>query len=204
MSNLSFDSYDDFQNVVATYLQRANLTAQIPVFIELAEARLKTLLQTLDQQIALPYSVTPSVGTNVIALPSDFGAMLHATYDDCELNYVSPEQIDKRKWNQYAQEYTITGNKLILQTYVDGTSELTMYYYATLLGLSDANESNWVLEDYPNIYLYATLFEAVTYIKDDEEMQKWQGMLSEAVTEAQQASRIGNVPQKTKLTRRTS
>jgi hypothetical protein len=35
-----FDSYDDFQETVAGYLQRNNLEDQIPWFIELAEIRL--------------------------------------------------------------------------------------------------------------------------------------------------------------------
>lgn len=204
MSNLDFESYDGLQNVVAKYLQRANLTAQIPLFITLAEARLSNLIKTLPQQVALPYSLVPAKGTNAIALPSDFGSLIRATYNGQSLVYISPEQMDLRNTNDCFYKFTIIGNKFFLQTLVDGSSTLSLYYYSALQGLSDNNESNWLLEDYPNIYLYATLLEASPYLIDDERISVWEQMLSEAITEVQQAAKVSSTPQKTKLTRTRS
>ncbi|MGY6156613.1 phage adaptor protein [Paraburkholderia graminis] len=199
--SLDFDSYDGLQGVVAAYLQRANLTAQIPVFIRLAEVRLGNSIKTLPQQVALPYSLIPAQGTNVIPLPSDYGAMLRATYNNVPLVYIPPEAVNLEKTKHNYDEFTIIGNKFFLQTQVDGSSTLTIYYYQALQGLSEYNESNWLLEDYPNIYLYAVLLEAVTYIKDDEEIAVWQQMLGQAITEVGNASRVANIPQQTRLTR---
>lgn len=204
MTTLAFDSYDDFQDVVATYLQRQNLNAQIPLFIQLAESRLSSLIKTLPQQVALPYSLTPAQGTNIIALPSDFGALIRCTYNGVTMKYLSPEQLDLEKTSDYTYQFTIIGNNLFLQTYVDGSSKLSLYYYSALQGLSDSNESNWLLEDYPNIYLYATLLEAEPYLMDDERIATWQGYLSEAIQEAKNAAIIASTPQKTKLTRTRS
>ncbi|MEX3840270.1 hypothetical protein [Paraburkholderia sp. BR10882] len=204
MASLDFESYDDFQDVVATYLQRQNLNAQIPLFIQLAEARLSNLIKTLPQQVALPYSLTPAKGTNIITLPSDFGALIRCTYNGVPMTYISPEQLDLEKTSDYTYQFTIIGNNLFLQTYVDGSSKLSLYYYSALQGLSDSNESNWLLEDYPNIYLYATLLEAEPYLMDDERIATWQGYLSEAIQEAKNAAIIASTPQKTKLTRTRS
>jgi hypothetical protein len=203
-TSLDFDSYEDFQSVVATYLQRANLTAQIPLFIQLAETRLGNLIKTFPQQVALPYSLIPAQGTNVISLPSDFGALIRATYNNKPLQYVSPEQMDLYNTTIHKHEFTIVGSNFFLQTLVDGSSTLTLYYYQALQGLSDNNESNWVLEDYPNIYLYATLLEAAVYMMDDERLPTWTQMLEEAITEATDAALIATTPQKTKLTRTCS
>lgn len=204
MASLSFESYDDLQVAIATYLQRSNLSAQIPLFIQLAEVRLGNLIKTLPQQVSLPYQIVPAMGTNRINLPSDFGALIRATYGNFPLAYISPEQLNIDKTRDRTNEFTIIGNNFFLQTYVDGSSTLTLYYYQQLQGLSDNNESNWLLEDYPNIYLYACLLEASPYIIDDERLPVWEQMLEEAITEVKQAAEIQNTPQKTKLTRTRS
>ncbi|MFM0554812.1 hypothetical protein P0D69_28150 [Paraburkholderia sediminicola] len=200
MATISFDSYDDFQNVVATYLQRANLTAQIPLFIQMAETRLGNIIKTLPQQVALPYSLVPGQGTQIVSLPSDFGALIRATYNNVPLAYISPETMDLSRTCDNTYQFTIIGTNLFLQTYVDGSSTLTLYYYQALQGLSDNNESNWLLEDYPNLYLYATLLEASPYMMDDDRVGTWQQMLGEAITEVKNAALVANTPQKTKLT----
>jgi hypothetical protein len=204
VATLDFDNYEDLQDVVATYLQRANLTAQIPLFIQLAEARLGSIIKTLPQQVALPYALVPALGTNVITLPSDFGALIRATYKNIPLKFISPEQMDMEHTMHHSHEFTLVGSNFFLQTLVDGCSTLTLYYFQALQGLSDSNESNWLLEDYPNLYLYSTMLEAVTYLMDDERIQVWEELLSEAIQEATESARISMTPQKTKLTRTCS
>jgi len=120
------------------------------------------------------------------------------------MQYISPEQLDSEKGKNRANQFTKLGSRLLLQTYVDGVSTLSVYYYRQWERLSDFNESNWLLEDYPNIYKYATLLEAVTYIKDDEEIQKWSSMLAEVLQKAKDAAVVENTPQLTKLTRTRS
>ncbi|WP_146125269.1 phage adaptor protein [Burkholderia multivorans] len=200
MASLDFSSYDDLQKVVATYLQRANLTAQIPLFIQLAEVRLRNIIRTLPQQVQLPYTLVPGQGSQIVALPSDYGAMIRVTYNSIPMTYITPDQLQLEKANDYLYEYTIIGTNILLQTYIDGSSALTMYYYQELQGLSDSNESNWLLEDYPNLYLYATLLEATPYLIDDERIEVWEGMLQEGVTEVQMAAKKEMTPERTKLT----
>jgi hypothetical protein len=185
---------------VATYLQRANLTAQIPLFIQLAEVRLRNVIRTLPQQVQLPYTLVPGQGSHVIALPSDYGAMIRVTYNNIPMTYITPDQLQLEKANDYLYEYTIIGTNLLLQTYVDGSSSLTMYYYQELEGLSDSNESNWLLEDYPNLYLYATLLEATPYLIDDERIEVWEGMLEAGLEEVKLAATKEMTPERTKLT----
>lgn len=203
-TSLDFDSYENFQSVVATYLQRSNLNDHIPIFIQLAENRLGNIIMTLPQQVAFPFSIVPAKGTNLIQLPSDFGAMIRATYGNKQLTYISPENIKVENVHHRQLEFSIIGNTFYLQTHVDGSSKLVLHYYQALQGLSENNESNWLLEDYPNIYLYATLLEAEPYIMDDERIQLWESMLTEAIQEAKESARIAATPQKTKLTRTCS
>lgn len=203
-TSLNYDSYDGLQAVVAKFLQRANLSDLIPLFIKNAEIRLGNLIKTLPDQVALPYSLVPAQGTNIITLPSDFGALISGTYDNTPLLYVSPEKLDLSKSTERTFQFTIIGNNLYLQTYVDGSATLTLLYYQAFEGLSDVNESNWLLEEHPTVYLYATLLEASPYLMDDDRLSVWAEMLAQAITEVENAARIANTPQLTKLTRTRS
>lgn len=204
MAIYTTDSYDELMKVVGTYLQRADLADRIPLFIKNAEVRLRDLIMTMPQQVAAPYIITPAVGTNVLSLPSDFGAMVRCTYGTRTLSFIAPESIDVENTRYNAMKFTILGGKLYLQTQTNGQDQLVVYYYQQLQPLSETNESNWLLEDYPNIYLYATLLESEPYVMDDERIQVWAGMLSNALDSAKQASRVAMLPQKTKLVRKRS
>ncbi|MCA8339884.1 hypothetical protein LGM81_29625, partial [Burkholderia multivorans] len=39
--------------------------------------------------------------------------------------------------------------------------------------LSETNESNWLLEDAPDIYLFGALHEAAVYVRDDARATVW-------------------------------
>jgi hypothetical protein len=87
--------------------------------------------------------------------------------------------------NGMLNQYTIAGNSLWLLTYVDGQTKLTLHYYQNIEPLSDSNTSNWLLEDAPNIYLYASLLEAEPFIKNDERIPVWTAALNAAISDIQ-------------------
>lgn len=200
-TELDFESFDGLVATVAEYLQRSNLNDKIPLFIKLANARIGKLLQKMPDQIALPYSLVPAAGTHRISLPSDFGVMIRATYGGKPMNYVAPEALDMERNGLDNNEFTHNGKDFFLQTRVDGQKTLSIYYYEKLQGISEYNESNWVLEEHPQVYLYATLLEAVTYIKDMEEITTWQNYLGQAIQEIVGANRTALIPQNTRLVR---
>jgi hypothetical protein len=46
-------------------------------------------------------------------------------------------------------------------------------YWATPVLIDSANQTNWVSQNIPEALLYATLLEAVPYLKDDERVPVW-------------------------------
>ena len=63
---------------------------------------------------------------------------------------------------------------------------MTVHYYQDIEPLSDTNTSNWLLEDAPDIYLYASLVEAEAFIKNDERVAGWKAALDTAIADLQQ------------------
>ncbi|SAK46608.1 hypothetical protein AWB76_00943 [Caballeronia temeraria] len=200
--SFDFDSYDNLQAVVAKFLQRNNLGDEIPLFIKMAEDKLKNVLLKFPQQFAQPYSIVPSAGTTFIALPSDCSLISKLEYKGKQMKFIPPEQASSTSNTFESGNYTLVDNGILLQTAVDGQSTLTIYYYSKLQNLSDFNESNWLLEDYPTIYLYATLMEAALYMMDDDAAQKWNMALQGAVSDAVTSIHKARIPRGSMLRRR--
>ena len=197
-----YDSYDDFQELVAINLQRANLTQQIPWFIQQAETRFRDLFNDFPQQKAEPYILVPAVGTNVITLPSDFSAISKVTYGNRELQFIAMEAMSDQHTRFDARLFAMDGNYLYLQTAVNGESALVIYYYSELPALTGNEQTNWLLEDYPSIYLYATLREAAVYMMDDERLPVWEQLFQQAVQSANSNKRQLLTPTNTRFVRK--
>jgi hypothetical protein len=177
---MPFASYADLQTSVGRWLKRTNLNDQIPDFISLAEARLNRRLSVRQMRTWL--TVTPS--TNFVTLPGDYNRAIRVMYGDQRLDFTSeniadPMMTEGGQWNQF----TIAGNKLWLLTQIDGTTKLTLHYYQQIEPLSDSNTSNWLLEDGPDLYLYAALLEAEVFIKNDDRIAVWTAALERAMAD---------------------
>ncbi len=63
----------------------------------------------------------------------------------------------------------------------DGTYTTERYYYKRISALSDSNTSNWLLEYFPDAYLYGSLVHSAPYLKDDARLQLWAALYEQAI-----------------------
>lgn len=179
---MPFASYDDLQASIGRWLKRNNLSDSAADFIALAEVRLNRRLKV--RQMRTSFSVTPT--TNFVTLPGDYNEAIRVTYGDKRLDFVAENAADVCLENfDGANKYTIAGNKIWLLTKTDG-SKFTLHYFQDIEPLSDTNTSNWLLEDAPDIYLYASLVEATAFVKDDDRVAGWKAALDTAIADLQQ------------------
>ncbi|MEK9654394.1 MAG: hypothetical protein VW202_01710, partial [Halieaceae bacterium] len=66
---MSISTYSELKTSIANFLARDDLTAQIPNFIQLAEARIGRELETREQEKRATAAL--EVGDEYIALPTD-------------------------------------------------------------------------------------------------------------------------------------
>lgn len=164
-------------------MNRSDLTSRIPEFIALAEARMGRdirlrQLQVLDFTAAEQY-----------VLPTTFKALIDLYHDGAThfgaLKIVGAGDIGNKK-GQYGDTGVpvyaaiVDGPAGANQHYIrfapepSGTYGLRMTYEASLDALSDSNTSNWLLVAAPDLYLYATLSEAESYLQEDERVALWE------------------------------
>ena len=77
--------------------------------------------------------------------------------------------------------YTEEGTNFRFAASPDQTYTGKILYYGKLTALSTSNETNWIIQNAPNIYLYGTLLQFYIYTRNDKETQKYAALYSGSV-----------------------
>lgn len=176
--------YNWLTGMVASWLHRTDLAAQIPNFIVMAEMRIKTLLEPRIHEAVSVIETVP--GAASVALPD---LLLHTRSLSIPnvapaLEYVTPDQYNQQyDTGQSGQPryYTTVGNVAYFGPTPDAVYAVTCNYRAEALALSEANPTNTLLATWPNVYLFGTLVEAADWSGDDASLLKWQAKFQAAI-----------------------
>jgi hypothetical protein len=172
-------NYTDLQSTIADYLARTDLTSQIPLFIQLAENRLRRDLRIRPM---LKVVTTPTVaGDSTVALPNDFLEMrdLHIESSPIQtIVYQNPSNFFRNTKASTSDSgapkfYTVMGSEFQFAPIPDTAYTLKMVYYAAPSYLSATVTSNVFLANSPDLLLYASLGEAEPYLMNDARVQTW-------------------------------
>ena len=178
--------------MIAERLHRTDLTAQIPGFVSLAEAFL--FRELAIQSLELAVLVTPVNG--VITLPADcasVGRVTTAYYGvDATLDYGNAP----RRWGTGGAplSYTLEAGGLRLNVSAPGYA-CTLYYTPKLTPLSDANPTNWLLVNAPDLYLAASQLEGARFTQNAEQAAGLTASLPGMLDSVQRLTRRTGQPQ---------
>jgi hypothetical protein len=176
---MAITNYTDLQSTIADYLARTDLTTQIPLFIQLAENRLRRDLRIRPMLKVVTTLTTASDPT--VALPSDFLEMrdLHIESSPIQtLVYQNPSNFYRNTKASTADSgapkfYTVMGSEFQFAPIPDSAYTLKMVYYAAPTYLGTSNSSNAFVANCPDLLLYASLGEAEPYLMNDARVQTW-------------------------------
>lgn len=159
---MALETYSELQASVADWLKRSDLTTQIVDCITLAETEIcRWLRVTWNEKRA--YAVPDGA---FIALPTDYIGMRNVqwNYSDYRvpLEQLSPQQMDQ--WEMLTetgmpQFYVIQDQQIELRPAPssDNTTQIEITYYYKPTALSDSNTTNEILDNAPDLLLYAAL-----------------------------------------------
>lgn len=179
---MSFDTYANLQAEIADYLARDDLTAKIPSFITLTEAKMNRELMVRQMEQRSTASVnTASSEPEFITLPNDFQSMrrirLSSVTGKPNVNFISTVAMDEFRLSQgnavgQPIYFTINGDEIELAPTPDQAYVLEMTYRKNIPALA-SNSTNWLLDLAPDVYLYGALLEAMPYSRNDARIQTW-------------------------------
>lgn len=174
---MSISTYTELQTEIANFLNRDDLTTAIPSFIRLAEAKMNRDIRHWRME----KRATANLDTQYTALPNDFVAPIRFT-----LNTSTTKVLELAGTNEISKLREDAGNTLGEPSYyalIDGAIEafpspdtsytLEFLYYGSIDALNSGNPTNWVLTNYPDVYLYGTLLHSAPYLMDDARIQVW-------------------------------
>lgn len=182
-------TYAGLQASVATWMHRTDLTAVIPDFVVMTESRIARDLRTLVQ--ITPATLTVTAGSRVVAVPTgwlEFDNLSLMTNPVANLSFVSLDQMDTQfpegSGSGAPRVYAMSGTNIILAPTPDIGYTLTASYFTRFPALATAG-GNWLLTNYPNVYLFGVLAEACAYSQDDERAPMWNKRYHDEIAQVQ-------------------
>lgn len=193
---MSISTYAELKDAVANWLDRSDLTSRIPEFIAIGESYIAQDVRIRD----MAKRVTTSTSSQYTTLPSDLLEIDNIQLNTSEkkpLDYLTPEQIDERSMGSTTGEpiaYTIIGDQLQLAPAPDGSYTVEIAYYGRYTAFSDDADTNNLLTNHPQIYLYAALLSAEPFLGNLEGANAWGLLYRRSVDGANKADQRGQVP----------
>tara|TARA_R110000737_G_scaffold330319_1_gene345898 strand:+ start:152 stop:781 length:630 start_codon:yes stop_codon:yes gene_type:complete len=187
---MAIGTFAQLKTAAANWLDRSDLTARIPEFITLAEARFNRVLRIRDME-TVSTAISTAAGTREYSLPTGFVQMkeFHLSTDPLTpLAYITPEMMT-RIWAGSSkgrpEVFTIIADNVRLGPNPDAVYTTSMLYYKTFTALSDSATTNDMLTNNPDVYLYGTLLEAEPFIMNDQRVGLWLAAFDKAVSDIQ-------------------
>lgn len=148
-------NYNDLQTEVIANSFRSDLTARIPTFIQLAEADMQRRLKLVDFEGSATVTITAGAGT----LPTGYAGHRVAYWDGDEtrvLEYITPDRFETlRNSVTLPKFFTVTGSTI--KVMAEGDGDLILTYNARFTPLSETDQTNAILSNYPDAYFFGTL-----------------------------------------------
>ena len=184
---MAFSTYSELKTSIANFLARDDLTAQIPDFIRLAEARMS---RELDARLMEKRATATTVaGDSYISLPTDLREIRNVQLNTDPvktLDYYTVQMINTDYAGQgqgKPKAYSIVGTEILLKPTPDAAYTLEIVYGENVQALSDEDTNNTILLRHPDAYLYGSLMNAYTYLMDETRASQYDQLFTRIMDE---------------------
>ena len=192
---MALGTFTELKDAVADWLDRSDLTARIPDFIALAEARINRELRIRPMEVRS--TMVTTADQQYFQLPGGYIQMRNMqlnTNPTTPLEYITPEMLDRLYGSTTSgkpRAYSLIGDEIQLAPIPDSTYTVEMAFYEKFTSLGDGTSgtvtSNWLTKNAPDVLLYGALMEAEPFIKNDERVPVWLNGYSNAIDKLQKA-----------------
>jgi hypothetical protein len=184
---VSITTYTELKSAVADFLNRQDLASAIPTFISLAESSFNRDIRHWRMDVRT--SIT--LDAQFVDLPSGWletVKIVNATGEGPqELELIPLAEMDERRFasNNTAgapRFYAINGGKIELYPTPSEAFTASITYVQKPTALSTSNASNWLLENFPDVYLYGSLAHSAPYLQEDSRLGVWAALYQQALS----------------------
>ncbi len=184
---MPISNYTELQALVEDYLARPDLTARVPDFIRLAEAKFNRVLLHPRMETRTTLTVdTLLADPEFLDLPADFQTMrsvrLSGVAGKPRLGFMTQTQVDDFRYSRdnvtgQPVYFSIVGDEMELVPTPNDDFDIEVLYRANIPPMA-SNATNWLLTLAPDLYLYSALLEAAPYLGNDARIAVWGGAMA--------------------------
>lgn len=170
---MSLSTYSDLLTAAANWLARADLTSRIPEFISLAESDFNRELRTRQMLVNNPAFVISGEFVNVPANFLEVKDWYLNTSPRKSITFLSDDlATDMYNSSGPPKYYSISGEQFRISPIPGGSYSTVLRYFQSVPPLQ-ANLTNWLMTQHPNLYLFNVLLQGSLYIQNDQGAGKW-------------------------------
>jgi len=173
-------NYSEISERVADWINRSDLSARIPYFIELAEERMNRALRVRQMELSMPAT---AITDNIIAPAADVIDVKALWVPNYERTPLSPQTLESVIAGGYQGTPTMwawDGASLRF----DGAGDVQGVVYVRIPALASST-TNWVSDGPWSLYLWGALMEASLFVKNAADASTWEARFLQVLDELQ-------------------
>ena len=182
---------------ISSYMARSDLTESLKnTFVRIAEAEIRRKVRIGQMETT---NTSFSVSSQTTALPTGFVSMravTNNTQNQREMEYMSPVRLrSSRIFDEGTGEpsvYTIEGDNIVIAP-TPSSGSLTIVYYKAFDALSADTDTNWLLANGYDVYLYGSLRAASEWAMEPDTENQYAIKFERAVEQINREDRWGRV-----------
>lgn len=174
---MAITNYGTLKAAIADFLNRDDLTAVIPTFINFAQDKINRDLRT-RQMVA---RATANIDSQYNAFPPNFLQVRDIrlnTNPVQALEYVSSEQQNQERSRNATSGrprlFSVIGESFEVFPTPDTSYECEIAYYEKIPDMTADSDTNWLLTKSPELFVYGSLVHSAPYLKDEDKIVIWQ------------------------------
>jgi len=204
---MALDNYSNLKIAIESWSHRGDIKDKVDDFIDIAETE---MYSNSDTSLRVRSMVSTSAGVTSTAdrfqaLPAGFLEPRRYDFDISgsrpTIDYVTPASMFIRSGVGTPSIYTVT-SQIEYDVVPEIEYDTNLIFYGKLPALSDADPINLILTDYPNVYLYGSLWALNQWAEVDENIIKYRQLFLGAIDGANRADASGSAGVATQRKRR--
>lgn len=183
-------TYATLKADIASFYLNSQINASIPTFVRLAEAVIRR-----DVRVAAMEGLdTGSMVGGVITLPADYVDARRLVVDGYVLTYSTAEDFQDMQTAGFTTSgtagryFTRIGNEIHVLN--GGAGGYSLLYSAAFAALSADSDTNWLLDNASDVYLFKAMVYAATFMKDAAAAQGYEALYQGAVKQLNDTDRV--------------
>jgi hypothetical protein len=180
---MTITNYGTLKTAIADWLNRDDMTARIPTLVQLAHTQANRDVKSWRMEKL----VTATFDEGLEDIPGDWLRTIRLSAEGgAEIKVVSSADIMRMQAENPGASGNPTHHAMAagrFQLYPAPGAGFTaqLLYHAKIDALVNDSDTNWLLDDAPDVYLYGALSASAPFLRDDERLALWSSLYGTAV-----------------------